>query len=115
MKNLRQLTTQAGACLDQNGVELDVEALQRAIHSRRATTDDDDVVMLFARHSGQRTVTGVGRGAQADGSRRSRPARSMRVTSNGGPRYRIRRSTPAVASSARAGDSRSNHLSWNSA
>src|SRR6476661_7656017 len=96
MKDLGQLTTQGGARLDQHGVELDVEALQRAVHAGQATTDDDDVVLLLARHSGQRTVT-------------PRSARS-----NGGPRYRIRRSTPNVASSARAGESTSNHLSWNS-
>ena len=37
------------------------------------------------------------------------------ATSNGGPRYRIRRSTPSAASSARAGESASSHCSSNAA
>jgi len=55
VQDLGHLSTQSGAGVDQNRVELDVEALQRAVQPGHATADDDDVVMLFAGHPGQRT------------------------------------------------------------
>src|SRR5207247_2097700 len=46
MRDLRKLAAQCIAALEQNDVELDVEALERTAHPGRPAADHDDIVLL---------------------------------------------------------------------
>ena len=48
MINLDQLASRTLARLEDRGVELDVEAFERAAHPRGTRADNDDVVSLFS-------------------------------------------------------------------